>query len=107
MRLRLIFFFILFVFQQATAQEYKFLIRFGDKKNNGYSLSDPSAFLSAKSIGRRQKQHILIDSTDLPLSSVYMDSLLSLPSLQIVSRSKWLNLVMISIQDSSVLTQVN
>jgi serine protease AprX len=106
MRFRLFFFFILFIFQQATAQEYKFLIRFRDKKNNGYRLSDPSAFLSAKSIARRQKQHILIDSTDLPLSSVYMDSLGSLPSLQIVSRSKWFNLVMISVQDSSLLSRV-
>ncbi|HEY4965794.1 MAG TPA: hypothetical protein VII28_05310, partial [Puia sp.] len=67
---RLLLVLLVFFCQQATAQEFKFLVRFRDKSNNGFSLSDPSSFLSAKSILRRQRQHIPIDSTDLPISAI-------------------------------------
>jgi hypothetical protein len=103
---RLIFILLFFLFQQVSAQEYKFLIRFKDKNKNGISLSDPASFLSAKSILRRQKQNIPVDSTDLPVSAIYADSILSIPSVRILNSSRWFNLVLISVPDSSVLQQV-
>src|SRR5450631_2350394 len=106
MHLRFIFILLLFFFQQVSAQEYKFLVRFRDKNNNGFSLSDPSSFLSAKSILRRQRQNIPIDSTDLPVSAIYVDSLSSIASVKVLNRSRWFNLVLITVADTSVLQSI-
>jgi hypothetical protein len=106
MSLRPLIIFLLFLFQRASAQEFKFLVQFRDKKNNGFSVQDPSAYLSEKSIQRRLKQHILIESTDLPLTAAYVDSLAAIPSLRILNKSRWFNQVLISIPDSSVLHQI-
>jgi serine protease AprX len=97
---------LLFLFQRTVAQEYKFLIRLRDKNNNGFSLSDPSAFLSPKSLQRRLKQNIRMDSTDLPLTAAYIDSLSVTPGVRIINRSRWFNQVLISVTDTSVLQEV-
>jgi serine protease AprX len=104
--LRLFLFIFLFVFQRIYAQDYKYLIHLKDKNNNGFSLSDPDAFLSYKSIQRRFKQNIKIDSTDLPITAAYIDSLLTLPTLRILNKSRWFNQILISLSDTSVLQQV-
>jgi serine protease AprX len=96
----------LFLFQQASAQEFKYLIHLKNKNNNGFSVSDPTAFLSEQSIQRRQKQNIPIDSTDLPITAAYTDSLSALPSLRILNKSRWFNQLLISITDTNVLQQV-
>jgi hypothetical protein len=100
----LIFFFL---FQQASAQEFKYLIHLKDKNNTGFNISDPSGFLSEKSILRRQKQHIAIDSTDLPVTTNYADSLSAIPTLRILNKSRWFNQLLISVTDTAVLQQVN
>src|SRR5664279_3815528 len=105
MRLRFIFILLVFFFQQSYAQEFKFLVRFRDKNNTGFSLSDPSSFLSAKSILRRQRQNIPVDSLDLPVSADYTQRISSITSVKILNRSRWFNLVLISIPDTSLLTQ--
>jgi serine protease AprX len=104
--LRPFLFIFLFLFQRIYAQEYKYLIHFKDKNNNGFSLSDPGAFLSYKSIQRRTKQNIKIDSTDLPITASYIDSLSMLPTLRILNKSRWFNQILISLSDTSVLQQV-
>jgi serine protease AprX len=77
--LRLFLITLFFLFRQASAQDLKYLIHLKDKKNTGFNLSDPSAFLSEKSVQRRLKRHIAIDSTDLPVTGAYADSLQALP----------------------------
>jgi serine protease AprX len=96
----------LFLFQRVYAQEYKYLVHLKDKNNNGFSLSNPASFLSEKSIQRRVKQNLRIDSTDLPVTAAYIDSLSSLPSLKVLNKSRWFNQVLIGISDTSVLQQV-
>jgi len=98
-------FFVLCI-QSAASQELKYLIHFRDKNNNGYTLSDPSAFLSAKSIQRRIRQNIPVDSTDLPITAAYMESLSEVPSVHILNSSRWFNQVLISIPDSSIISQL-
>jgi serine protease AprX len=104
--LRLFLIILLFLFQRASAQEFKYLIHLKDKKNTGYSLSAPGEYLSDKSIQRRLKQSIGIDSTDLPITAAYIDSISALPSVRILNRSRWFNQVLISIPDTSYLQQV-
>ena len=55
---------------------------------------------------RRAKQNIGIDSTDLPVTAAYVDSLSALPSLKIQNKSRWFNQVLIVLTDSTVLQRV-
>jgi hypothetical protein len=71
---------------------YKFRIILKDKGTSGYSISNPSQFLSEKSIARRQKMHIPIDNTDLPISADYLKQIQNVGGV-IVAKSKWLNTV--------------
>lgn len=104
--MRPILIFLFFLFQRASAQELKYLIRFRDKNNSGFSLSNPSAFLSDKSIQRRHGHGISLDSTDLPVTEAYVDSLSLLPSVRILNRSRWFNQVLVSIPDTAVLKRI-
>jgi serine protease AprX len=92
--------------QQVSAQELKYLIHLKDKNNNGYNLSSPSSFLSEKSISRRTKHNISMDSTDLPVTKAYIDSLLSVPSLRLLNKSKWFNQLLIGISDTTSLQKI-
>jgi serine protease AprX len=92
--------------QQVSAQELRYLIHLRNKNNNGYNLSNPSSFLSEKSIGRRTRQNITIDSTDLPVTNAYIDTLLSVPSLRLINKSKWFNQLLIGISDTTGLQKI-
>jgi hypothetical protein len=71
---------------------YKFRITLKDKGTSGFSINNPSQFLSAKAIARRQKMHIAIDDTDLPISADYIKALQNVGGVVVV-KSKWLNSV--------------
>ena len=51
----------------AQQDTLKYRISLKDKAVTTYSLSRPEQFLSEKAIARRAKQHLSIDSTDLPV----------------------------------------
>jgi len=104
--LRPFLFIFLFLFQRVFAQEYKYLVHLKDKNNNGFSIANPASFLSDKSIQRRVNQNIRIDSTDLPVTAVYIDSLSSLPALRILNKSRWFNQLLIGLSDTNVLQRV-
>ena len=105
MRISICIFLLILVIQRTAAQEYKYLVHLKDKNNSGFSLSNPSAFLSEKSIQRRSKQHIAIDSTDLPINRSYVDSIATLPDVRVLNKSKWFNQVLISISDTNTIQQ--
>ncbi len=65
-------------------------IEFTDKNNSPFSLSNPSAYLSARAIQRRVRQNIAIDSSDLPVNPHYIDSIFS-KGATVRNRSKWMN----------------
>ena len=64
MRNILLLAFLLFT-SSDFAQGGFYWIKFKDKKNNPYSLSNPQPFLSSKSIERRAKQNIALDSISI------------------------------------------
>ena len=75
---------------QGLDIEVSYWVSFTDKANSSYELTDPQAFLSERSIARRNKFGIPISDTDLPVNSMYLDSLKNLgTSIQYTSR--WLN----------------
>lgn len=89
-----------------TADFYRYQIRFTDKNHNQFSISHPENFLSPKAIERRVKQNILIDSLDLPVSKMYIDSVKN-TGVMVLYSSKWLNSVTIFTTDSLALIHIN
>jgi serine protease AprX len=102
--LLLIFLFISLV---SEAQSLRYTVKFRYKKADGYSLSQPSAFLSEKAIQRRTRQKITIDSTDLPVNREYLDSLESVDGVKILRTSKWLNQVLVEMADINALGRIS
>src|SRR5262249_37472850 len=90
----------------AFSQYGRFIVQFKDKKGTPYTFSNPSAYLSAQAIARRNRYHIAIDSTDLPVAPAYIDSILSVPNVSLVNISKWMNQVCIRTTDSAALVTI-
>ena len=91
----------------AKAQFTKYVVRFKDKAGTPYSINNPSQYLSARSIQRRVRQNILIDSTDLPITPRYLDSIRLAGNVTILNKSKWLNQVCIQTNDVAALAKIN
>src|ERR1700739_2391187 len=83
------------------AQFSRYNIQLKDKGNSPYSLNNPLQFLSQRAIDRRNRYNIPIDSTDLPVSPAYIDSIANAGSVTILSTSRWFNQVCIKTSDSS------
>ncbi|MFM6923917.1 MAG: S8 family serine peptidase [Ferruginibacter sp.] len=90
----------------SYAQFSRYIIRLKDKGTNPYSLSNPSAYLTARSIQRRTRYGIAIDSTDLPITPRYIDSIRLAGAVTILNTSKWLNQVAIQTNDAAALTKI-
>jgi len=91
-------------FGQSLTQS-SYWVQLKDKNGTAYQIAHPEAFLSQRAIDRRIRQHIMIDETDLPVSSVYVDSLKKL-GLEIVHTSKWLNGVTVRTSDTTLIQQL-
>jgi len=83
----------------------KYFIEFTDKNNNPYSIDRPDEFLSERALQRRQKQYIAVDSTDLPVTPLYMENIRSL-GIIVINQSKWLNGITINLPDISLLDSI-
>ena len=90
-----------YLFPQNLANG-KYWIALADKVGTEYSLANPSAFLSQRSLDRRAKQKISLSQEDLPVSTIYLDSLKNM-GLTILGASKWFNAVIVETYDSLLL----
>lgn len=87
------FFFVFFVgFSTSYSQNstYRYLVLFKDKKNSPFSVNKPEAYLSSKSIERRKKMNIAVQTQDLPVNPLYLDQLKSTGA-TILFPLKWIN----------------
>jgi hypothetical protein len=98
---------IVFVTEGLQAQFSRYLIKFRNKATNPYSLGTPSAYLSARAITRRTNYSIGLDSTDLPITPRYIDSIRLAGAVTILNKSKWLNEISIQTSDAAALTKIN
>lgn len=78
---------------------YLFRVQLKDKKGTKYSLKHPEKFLSERSLKRRERQSLKVDSTDLPLSQKYLDEL-GAAGFEVVGGSKWNNTALVKLTDS-------
>ena len=94
-------------FADISAQFNRYIIQFRNKATNPYSLSNPAAYLSDRAIVKRTRYNISIDSTDLPITPRYLDSIKNVPNVTILNKSKWLNMVAIFTTDPAALVTIN
>ncbi len=84
---------------------YMFRVELKDKRGTPYSLERPADFLSAKALERRNRQHLRLDSTDLPVNPAYVNEIRS-TGVDVVSSSKWNNTVLVRSRHLSRLKSV-
>lgn len=81
-------------------------VQFTDKDQTPYSVDQPEAFLSARSIQRRVSQGIAVDELDLPVDPVYINAVLGLGEVDLLNRSRWFNAITIRTSDPQVLQAI-
>ncbi|MHC1707749.1 MAG: S8 family serine peptidase [Bacteroidales bacterium] len=90
------------LFSQAPT---RFWVKFTDKNNTPFTISQPSAFLSQRAIERRLRQNIPVNLDDLPVNPSYIDGVAATGA-GVLSVSKWLNSVVIYVADTNILDQI-
>ncbi len=91
----------------AQAQMTRYIVKLKDKSFNSFSTLNPSQYLSARALQRRIRYNIAIDSTDLPVTQRYIDSIRLAGVVTILNTSKWLNQVLIKTTDAAALIKIN
>jgi serine protease AprX len=91
----------------AKAQFSRHIVQFKNKANTPFSFNNPNQYLSQRAIDRRTRYGIAIDSTDLPVSPRYIDSLRAAGAVTVLNVSRWLNQVSIQTTDAAALQKIN
>ena len=73
---------------------YRYRVQLKDKALTTFRLDRPEEFLSSRSVERRMRQGLEVDSTDLPVCAAYLRRLEEQGG-RIVSSSKWNNTVLV------------
>jgi serine protease AprX len=81
----------------------KYVVYFTDKTNTPYSIDAPESFLSQRAIERRMNADIAIDSTDLPVDPVYLDSV-EATGAEVIYKSNWFNFAVVEANEVDILT---
>jgi hypothetical protein len=90
-----------------SAQLSRYVVQLKNKGATVYTLADPSAYLSAQAIQRRNRYHIPIDSSDLPVPVSYVAQIDAVPGVTILNVSRWLNAVAIQTNDANAINTIN
>ena len=83
----------------------KYFVAFTDKNGTPYTINNPLAFLSQRSVDRRNAQGIAIVENDLPVTPTYIQQVKSL-GVSILNPTKWLNGVTVYAADTSVMAAI-
>jgi len=106
MKFKIYLFFLAFFYTLLSVGQGHYAISFSDKNNSTYTIQSPYEYLSAKAIVRRAKQNIPITTSDLPVNATYISTLTNLGATPVYA-SKWMNLVVSEIIDTSILNTIH
>lgn len=84
---------------------YIYRVYLSDKNDSPYSLSHPSRFLSRRSVERRRRQQLALDSTDLPVNPAYVRQIRG-QGLSVEGCSRWQNTVLVRTRDTTALRRL-
>ncbi|MDN3670871.1 S8 family serine peptidase [Echinicola jeungdonensis] len=82
-------FILIFVSLMGFGQD-RYVVKYKYKPNSTFNLNEPETFLTPKAIERREKERILPDSTDLPVSPKYIQQVKPLVK-RVNYHLKWFN----------------
>ena len=68
-----------------------YYVQFTDKDGSPYTLSEPTAYLSQRSIDRRTAKGIALDSLDLPVNPSYVQQAAEAVDATVRYTLRWLN----------------
>lgn len=91
------------IFAQVAPDKY--FVAFTDKIGTPYSINNPEAFLTQRSIDRRSNQGIPVVESDLPVNPSYIQQVKNL-GVAILNPTKWLNGITIMVPDTSVMAAI-
>ena len=84
---------------------YIYRITLADKQGTPYNVNHPNRFLSRRSIERRKRQGIAIDSTDLPINPKYI-KLIEKKNIHVVGKSRWQNTLLVKVKDTLTINSI-
>ncbi len=87
----------------SEAQTTKYLVLLKNKTGTPFTVDKPEAFLSKRSIERRQRQGIAITSRDLPVTPSYVTQI-SQTGAKVWYTSRWLNAVLVEATSAQLTT---
>ncbi len=102
---RLQFIFLLLLVSFIADGQDRYFVFFKDKTNSPFSITDPSKFLSAKSMARRARLNIPITSEDIPVNPNYVAQVKQTGAKTFYT-SKWWNGVLVQ-TDNATITLIN
>lgn len=82
-----------------------FWVELTDKDNTPYSVFHPEEFLSDRALDRRERQGIVIEENDLPVSPDYIEQIVA-QGVSVHHKSKWFNSLAIHVEDTTVLQSI-
>jgi len=82
-----------------------YFVQFTDKKNTPYSLNNPLAFLSQRSLDRRKRNSAPLISEDLPVNPAYVDSLRA-KGARLMFTSRWFNAATVAVDTDLVMLEI-
>ena len=83
-----------------------YLLHLSPKQNTSTYLSNPLQMLSQRALNRRVNKTVALDDKDVPINPSYIQAIKNL-NLNYVGASKWLNTVMVEVDDQNVINQLN
>lgn len=91
---------------QVTPTCYR--ISLSDKNNSPYSINNPSAYLSQRSLDKRARFNIPITEQDLPVNPQYIQQIKAVDTnIRVLCVSKWMNTVTVYCPDSTKLPAIS
>ena len=84
----------------------RYWVGFTDKNNSPYSISNPTPYLSQRSINRRTNQGIAVNTDDIPVNASYIQQVVSTGAV-VIDRSRWFNGVIVKITNQSQIAAIN
>ncbi len=93
----------LFGFELSAQSSFNtYFVQFRDKADSQFSLSNPSAYLSTKSVERRIRTGVGFDSLDLPVNGNYIQQVLQQGNSNLLLKSKWFNSITVELVDTAI-----
>jgi len=97
---------LILIISEFPAQT-KYWVSLNNKNGTPYTIGNPYAFLTTRSVNRRGNYSLFFDQSDLPVNPSYISQVEAVTNVNVVYASKWLNSLVISVTNTAALNTVN